>query len=186
MPVKHCCYGNCNSDSRYVEKRPDTMGNVVFIPFPKPKTQRSKCERWVRLCGRKFFTVDNVRKETYICSKHFVGGNGPTDSHPDPLPAVSTEFERKLLSSKKKRKPPGTRLSSHQKTIVTPHPGKRRKLFDDTSDVGLPLADHAYSRPSTDHTCIDQHADIPCIHVQDDPNIDGTCTETCNISGMYE
>ena len=30
--------------------------------------------------------VQNVTKDTYICSVHFVGGNGPTDDYPDPIP----------------------------------------------------------------------------------------------------
>ena len=85
MVVKHCCYGDCNSDSRYTGKRKD-MHNVFFIPFPKPKTKREKCERWIRLCGRMFFNVYNIRKDTYICSKHFEGGKGPTKENPDPLP----------------------------------------------------------------------------------------------------
>ena len=31
-----------------------------------------------------------MKKWTYICSKHFVGGNGPTPDHPDPIPAEYT------------------------------------------------------------------------------------------------
>ncbi|XP_061186814.1 uncharacterized protein LOC133194932 [Saccostrea echinata] len=108
------------------------MDGVKFIPFPKPKTQLEKCQRWVRLCGRKHFTVESIRKETYICSKHFVGGNGPSDSHPDPLPAVSTEFERNLLSAKKKRKPPTSR----------PSPKKRpRKCLINDEDESQDSAD---------------------------------------------
>ena len=40
----------------------------------------------IRLCGRMFFNVYNIRKDTYICSKHFEGGKGPTKENPDPLP----------------------------------------------------------------------------------------------------
>ena len=126
MPVKHCCYGDCNSDSRYVGKRED-MGNVNFIPFPKPKTQREKCERWIRLCGRKYFTVDNIRKETYICSKHFKGKNGPTKEYPDPLPALATSVERKLWLSKRKRKSPLKRCNQLNRA-------KRKKLLFDMTD----------------------------------------------------
>lgn len=126
MPVKHCCYGDCNSDSRYVGIKKE-MDNVYFIPFPKPKTQKEKCERWVRLCGRKYFTVENIRKETYMCSKHFVGGKGPTKEHPDPLPALATSYEKKVLSSKRKRKSPVKRpfIKTQQ---------KRKKLQFESSD----------------------------------------------------
>jgi len=152
MPVKHCCYGDCNSDSRFFWKRPEMEG-ITFIPFPKPKTQLQKCERWVRLCGRKYFTVSSIRKDTYICSKHFVGGNGPTEEYPDPLPAVSTEFERRLLSSKRKRKPPNDRCSPIAKKR------QRKRLINDeqntTEDVlyiATPLEPDFNYRSVEDHT----------------------------------
>ena len=63
------------------------MKGVFFIPFVKPRKQREKCERWVMACYRGDFSIDNVNKDTYICSSHFVGGNGPTEDHPDPIPA---------------------------------------------------------------------------------------------------
>ena len=37
------------------------------------------------MCGRKYFTIHDVKKDTYICSLHFIGGKGPTDEHPDPV-----------------------------------------------------------------------------------------------------
>ncbi|KAI0237607.1 hypothetical protein LSAT2_011837 [Lamellibrachia satsuma] len=91
--TKHCCYGTCNSDSRYAD-RPDMQG-VFFINFPKPKTQREKCEKWIRRCGRpkEQFNVDRVKKMTFICSKHFVGRKGPTSDHPDPTPATTCPQE---------------------------------------------------------------------------------------------
>jgi hypothetical protein len=85
---KHCCYGVCNSDSRYMDR--EHMHGVFFIPFPKPKSNENKCKRWIAACGREHFTVDNIKKWTYICSKHFVGGKGPTENHPDPVPATYT------------------------------------------------------------------------------------------------
>ena len=53
--VKHCCYKDCNKDTRY---HPE----AVFIPFVKPKTDRKRCLRWVHLCGREKsdFNVDKV------------------------------------------------------------------------------------------------------------------------------
>ena len=66
------------------------MAGVFFIPFPKPKTKREKCIKWISLCGRphKNFNIQKINEWTYICSKHFVGGAGPTDLYPDPIPAI--------------------------------------------------------------------------------------------------
>ena len=88
--TKHCCYGDCKSDSRYKDRPYRSMQGVTWTPFPKPKTKLEKCQRWVYACGRGDFTVDNVKKWTYICSKHFVGGKGPTAEHADPIPATYT------------------------------------------------------------------------------------------------
>ena len=60
---------------------------------PKPKTNEFKCKRWISACGREDFTVDRIKKWTYICSKHFVGGKGPTEEHPDPIPATYTPLQ---------------------------------------------------------------------------------------------
>ena len=97
----HCCYGTCTSDSRYNHR--EYMKGVRFIRFPKPynqgkmrkhdpvreKEQNERCKRWIHACGRptsgpNAFTIKNITRETYICTKHFVGGNGPTEEHPDP------------------------------------------------------------------------------------------------------
>lgn len=84
MGTKHCCYGLCNSDSRYYHK--DYMQEVKFYSFPKLLKQAEKCARWVRACSRVGFTTASVTKHTYICSKHFVDGSGPTCEFPDPVP----------------------------------------------------------------------------------------------------
>jgi hypothetical protein len=89
--TKHCCYGICNSDSRYQHK--DYMQGVEFIRFPKPWMDLEKCKRWINACKRSSFTTDNVKKDTYICNKHFIGGKGPTEDHPDPVPATATTID---------------------------------------------------------------------------------------------
>ena len=84
VTTKHCCWGNCKSDFSFDDKK-----DIFFIGFgngfPKPHVDREKCLRWVQRCGRKHFTINNVNKDTYICSLHFVGGKGPTAEHPDPI-----------------------------------------------------------------------------------------------------
>ena len=82
---KHCACADCNSDSRYSHK--EHMKGVRFVTFPHKKQNREKCRRWVDACYRADFTLEDVTKYRYICSKHFVGGHGPTAEHPDPIPA---------------------------------------------------------------------------------------------------
>lgn len=86
VTTKHCCYGTCQSDSRYSDR--EHMKGVFFLPFPKPKKDLEKCKKWVHACRRAAFTTNSVTKDTYICSKHFVGGNGPTPENPHPIPAT--------------------------------------------------------------------------------------------------
>ena len=91
MP-KHCCYGLCNSDSRYYNR--EYMRGVFFIPFPKPIKQKEKCLKWITACNRTSdFNENAIKKDTYICSKHFVGSYGPTQEHPDPIPASCNMYD---------------------------------------------------------------------------------------------
>ncbi|XP_060595511.1 uncharacterized protein LOC132749669 [Ruditapes philippinarum] len=128
--TKHCCYGLCNSDSRYNDR--DYMQDVFFIPFPKPKSNELKCNKWISACGRKDFTVNHIKKWTYICSKHFVGGKGPTDNHPDPLPATYTPLQVEKFS--RKRKAPTPRAA----------PVSKKTLFE-VSEALLQLQDTKYN-----------------------------------------
>ncbi|XP_077981440.1 uncharacterized protein LOC144436508 [Glandiceps talaboti] len=108
MGVERCAYGTCRSDSRFAAR--DYMEGVFFVRFPKPKTQPEKCERWVRACSRgDNFGVHRVKQDTYICSHHFVDGNGPTLAHPDPIPATARGIEIRIFEEKKLRPPPKCR-----------------------------------------------------------------------------
>ncbi|KAL3891603.1 hypothetical protein ACJMK2_003858 [Sinanodonta woodiana] len=77
------------------------MTRVFWIKFPKPIQNLDKSQRWVRACGRENFTTDKITRWTYICSKHFVGGNGPTTDYPDPIPATLTPNQKKEGSNTK-------------------------------------------------------------------------------------
>ncbi|XP_072016272.1 uncharacterized protein [Amphiura filiformis] len=101
--VKYCCHGFCRSNNRNVESREDMQG-VAFISFPKPKNNMDKCARWILACGREDITLDRVKSNTYVCSKHFVGRNGPTDIFPDPLPVCEEDFAAEMASKRKSRK----------------------------------------------------------------------------------
>ena len=65
--VKRCCFGTCNTDTRY----PEHVKNGTFFPFPKPKTRLQTCLRWIKACGRPHeqFNVNTITKDTYICSR---------------------------------------------------------------------------------------------------------------------
>lgn len=136
--TKHCCWGLCRSDSRYPENLPQ---GTFFIRFPKPglvkesmttwekNKQREKTDiakRWLYACGRQDFTrIDQVKKDAYICSLHFVGGKGLTDENPHPLLTTLTNEEQATKLSRK-RKPPATRAP------LLPPQSKRPKITTDS------------------------------------------------------
>ncbi|XP_063425343.1 uncharacterized protein LOC134708626 [Mytilus trossulus] len=134
---KHCCYGTCNSDTRYRHR--EEMKDVFFIPFPKLEgkrlnltvkgqfvdtkrtqaiksfavqltTRRETCLKWIKACGRpgNDFNVDKIKRSTYICSKHFVGESGPTAENPDPIPAL-LHTDEQVERFERKRKAPTPR-----------------------------------------------------------------------------
>lgn len=139
--MSHCCWGLCNSDSQYGprSKRPRTdMVGVYFIPFPKPKKQLEKCVNWIKLCGNaKITTPGDITRNHYVCSKHFVGGAGPTREHPDPLPAVGGEIEKAhSIAKNRKRPPPKERL---------PVQMGRKLNFEYDAGVGTSHDEHGHS-----------------------------------------
>ena len=89
VSTKHCCWGECKTDSRYPDKWPKSLkemeksGKKVFIPFPKPSQGIEKCKRWIVSCSRQFFTEKSITRNTYICALHWPGEKGPTVEFPD-------------------------------------------------------------------------------------------------------
>ncbi|XP_046328109.1 uncharacterized protein LOC124112163 [Haliotis rufescens] len=124
MVHKTCGYGDCRSDSRK-----ENLDNVTFISFPRDTGKNhEKCLRWITLSGRIDLTPERVNRYTYVCSKHFVGGNGPTDEYPDPV-----QFPGKIS-----RIPRGI----HGNMRVAPHhaiqkAAKKAKTFTVTSAAQL-------------------------------------------------
>ena len=53
----------------------------------------------------KRFSTANITKDTYICSKHFISGCGPTENNPDPILATLTEAEIEKMASRKWKAP---------------------------------------------------------------------------------
>ena len=65
-----------------------------------------QAKRWLYLCGRKYFTkLKQITKDTYICSLHFVGNEGPTDENPEPILATLTENKISSRQSHKRKAP---------------------------------------------------------------------------------
>lgn len=103
--TKRCCYGACKNDFRRITSK--SMKSYFFIKFPKPCIsyrhglldcgkrkhinmcrQCKKSELWVKYCRRAddgLKSIDHVTKDTYICSLHFHGKNGPTEAYPNPI-----------------------------------------------------------------------------------------------------
>ena len=104
--VYTCAHGNCSNDTR--RKDAPHMQGVTFHSFPQNHVDPERCAKWVKVCNRADLTVEKVSRYTKICSKHFVGGKGPTQKYPDPVSAthhVATEVspeartnQRKILS----------------------------------------------------------------------------------------
>ena len=58
------------------------------------------------MCGRKDFTkLEQIAKDTYICSLHFVGSKGPTDDNPEPILATLNPEERDMRQVRKRKAP---------------------------------------------------------------------------------
>ena len=154
MVVKHCCYGTCSSDNR---KSGPEMDGVFFIPFVKPARQLEKCREWIKLCGRPHDRL-NVEllgskkgKNIYICSKHFVGGKGPTDEYPNPIPALS--FGSIQPSATRARKAPNNRIrsSTPKKCLSSSTTNTNTSADDSTCCSSFFLYDHDYINPKVYH-----------------------------------
>lgn len=126
---KHCSWGKCNSDSRYPDRLTE---GTFFIRFPRPKKitdnmteweknqaklKTEKAKRWQYLCGRADFTkLEQIHKDTYICSLHFAEGVDPrTDLNAEPFLATLTPEEHEKRQARK-RKPPTPRDTTQSQT----------------------------------------------------------------------
>ena len=78
------------------------MVGVSFMPFPKPKTNFERCKVYIKACGTKNFTINNITESTYVCSKNFRNGQ-PSELYPDPYPSQSSQILQKMQP---KRFPP--------------------------------------------------------------------------------
>ena len=91
VTTKRCAYGTCRNDSRYPQswKRNSNGAPVKFFHFPGAVRQNNRRQRWITACHRGDSFVCTM--DSYICSIRFVGVNGPTKEHPDPISAVASK-----------------------------------------------------------------------------------------------
>ena len=93
VATKRCAWGTCKNDSRYPHllTKNEKGDEVRFYRFPAPKRWKQSAEkrvRWIVACHRGDSLV--CGKDSYICSLHFVGQNGPTPENPDPISATAS------------------------------------------------------------------------------------------------
>ena len=134
--TRHCCWGECKTDSRYPEKWPKSLKELEksaqeeFIPLPKPVKDLAKWKRWLVACSQEFFTEKNVNKNTYICALHWPGGKGSTDKFPDLLKANLT-LKQVARASASKRKAPKSREEpvTKQNKVIKENYGEQSDEF---------------------------------------------------------
>ena len=109
VSTKHCCWGRCNSDSRYPDKlakslkEMDKSGQKIYIPFFKPSQNLERCQRYINACSRENFTTKSITRNSYICALHWPGEKGQTEEYPDPLKAnFNTKLIKKACRAKRK------------------------------------------------------------------------------------
>ncbi|KAL3861755.1 hypothetical protein ACJMK2_007778 [Sinanodonta woodiana] len=126
--VLRCAWGTCNADERY----PERLEGGCFIRFPTPKRDLEKVKRWIKACGRphKQLNIARINQHKAVCSKHFVGVNGPSENYPDPIQADG-------LRTMPVRKLPGKRASSQQ-SETSQHKYKCLHLEEDFTTLNSP------------------------------------------------
>ncbi|XP_046863672.1 uncharacterized protein LOC124457476 [Xenia sp. Carnegie-2017] len=136
VTTKRCAWGTCKSDSRYPDrlKRDASRSKVFFLHFPGEKYHSDERERWIRACHRGDRFV--CTKDSYICSLHFVGENGPTVDNPDPISAIQSIENRRKLTGKRKK--PMTR-------VYNPPP-KRASIYKKDAAEALYLSEREHAK----------------------------------------
>jgi hypothetical protein len=162
VSTKHCCWGKCNSDSRYEEKLHKSLkevkasGQKIFIPFPKPSQGIEKCQRWINACARKHFDIAKITRNTYICALHWPGEKGPTAEFHDPLKATFKPKEVKITSAPKRKA---------SKDRIEPTNKKKKSICEEVEEEGnstsLELVEDEislYESPSAGKTASDKES----------------------------
>ena len=126
------------------------MNGVTFVKFPSKHNDVATCRKWVKACGRMNFAVEKVTRDTYICTKHFHGGNGPTAEYPDPLPCgiSGPELRNHLYKTKRRKLPVKRTAPATQLPAVTYTPATSEKTKENRDQtkkqVSEVFIDHNY------------------------------------------
>lgn len=133
MGIK-CCYGTCTSRIRSLKCKVKGAEGIFFVKFPSKKGDSERCKKWVLACGRMNFTVESLDKSSYICSRHFLGFNGPTEENPDPIPLIQVLTPEDLevkpnVVEPQKRILKKHRSSSHLVRVFVKSKCMQHKLF---------------------------------------------------------
>ena len=136
------------------------------------KTEKAK--KWVHACGREGFSIKNIKKDTFICSNHFIGCCGPTEEDPDPLLATLTDKELKKKASRK-RKP------LKQQELIPP---KAKKIKSENMTPIVEITD-TFETTDTNDIVLENSADYVDIYTSNDA---ATNTEinVCDITTQTE
>ena len=96
VTTKRCAYGTCKNDSRNPKSwiRNAKADPIKFFHFPGEVRESERRKKWIMACHRGDPFV--CTKDSYICSLHFVCGNGPTLEDPDPICAVASKKKSRL------------------------------------------------------------------------------------------
>ena len=94
--TKRCAWGTCKNDSRYPSRmvRNNNGDPVTFFHFPGEKRHPKRRKQWILACRGDNFVCS---KDSYICSLHFVGENGPSKDNSDPISATASKERVGLL-----------------------------------------------------------------------------------------
>ena len=100
--TKSCAWGICvNTDNKTPTLR--------FIPFVKPHGplgDQARAARWVYLCGRNNFSLENITQHSYICAHHFPNYEKKKDLNPllnkdlEPYSCLSSEIHPEFVPTK--------------------------------------------------------------------------------------
>ena len=97
--TKTCSWGICLNTEK---KNP----KLRFVPFVKPSGRfedKGRAARWVYLCGRKNFTLENITRHSFICAYHFPNYENKGQFNPilnqdlEPYYALSPEDHPKFV-----------------------------------------------------------------------------------------
>ena len=110
-------------------------GRGLFYPLSKTYITHAKGRSNYVVDPIKGFNVEKVGKYTYICSKHFVGGVGPSAMYTDPIPAIQIGSS----SVVKKARPPRDRVTTRSPSESIPF--EHNYASSSTCDVEVSVAD---------------------------------------------